>query len=675
MSKADNQSKLQAAFALYQAGRLDKAADIYRKIIGKDPRNFQALYYLGIVEARGGNLKKAASLLARALAIEPSNGALLENYATILIQVGDYQTALAISQQVLQSNQSNVYGLYLGAVSLLKLGRRQESVLQFDKLLMIEPKHFMAINGRGSALAELGRFDDALDNFERALALQPRHAETHLNQGNVYATQNRWDDAFAAFNRALALQPDLGEAWLGIGNVLRELMRYDEAFAAFDKAQGLRPASADVWLGRGNTFFDLRRHGEALAAYDRALALRPDFAEAWRARGATCRDLQRHDEALAAYDKALSLRPDFAEAWLGRGDMFYMLNRDDEAVACFDKAISLQDDLAAAHFNKSLVRLSQGQFGEGWDLYEWRWKTRSFTTPRRNFRQPLWLGDHDLDNKTILIHSEQGLGDTIHFCRYLRFFAGRNCRIVFETPKLLVPLFQDRPENMQVVATGDALPDFDVHCPLLSLPLAFETTLDTIPASIPYLRADGGKLAGWRGRLGPKTRPRIGLVWSGGPYPVGRSLPLQALAPLLDDSVEWNAITKDIRDQDREYLTHTPSIHDRSALLADMAKTAALVSEMDLVISVDTAVAHLAGALGKPVWILLQFHPDFRWLRDRQDSPWYPTARLFRQTKAGDWADVVENVATAMREFLPALAPGEVALQPRSNAVPDEADR
>jgi hypothetical protein len=269
-----------------------------------------------------------------------------------------------------------------------------------------------------------------------------------------------------------------------------------------------------------------------------------------------------------------------------------------------------------------------------------------------------------------LIHSEQGLGDTIHFCRYLPFLDGRNCRIVFETPRPLVPLFQDRNENMQVVAAGDALPDFDVHCPLLSLPLAFQTTLDTIPASIPYLRADGERLAGWRGRLGPKTEPRIGLVWSGGLYPVGRSLPLQALAPLLVDKVEWNAMTKDIRDPDREYLTQNPSIKDRSPLLVDLADTAALVSEMDLVISVDTAVAHLAGALGKPVWILLQFHPDFRWLRDRQDSPWYPTARLFRQTRAGEWGDVVENVAAALREFLPGLQRGEPA-----HAVPDEGDR
>jgi tetratricopeptide (TPR) repeat protein len=656
MSKADDRSKLQTALAHYQAGRLDKAAELYRKIIGRDSRNFQALYYLGIVEARGGNLKQAASLLARALAIEPANGPLLENYATILIQIGDYQTALGISQQVLQSKQGDVYCLYLGAVSLLKLGRLQESLLQYDKLLAIEPKHFVALNERGSALAAMGRFDVALDSFGRSLALQPRYAEAHVNKGNVCATLSRWDDAFAAFDKALALKPDLGEAWLGRGNILRELKRYDEAFAAFEKALTIRPAYAEAWLGRGNTSFDLRRYDDALAAYDKALAFNPPLAEAWRARAAACRELRRHDEAVAACDKALALNPDFAEAWLGRGDVLFLLNRDDEAVSCFDKAISLKADLADAYWNKSLVRLSLGQYEEGWQLYEWRWKLRSFTSPRRSFRQPLWLGDHAVDNKTILIHSEQGLGDTIHFCRYLSFLDGRDCRVVLETPKPLVPLFQARHGSIQVVATGDALPDFDVHCPLLSLPLACKTTLDTIPASVPYLCANDEKVAAWRGRMGARTKPRIGLVWSGGLHPVGRSLPLQALSPVLVDSVEWNAITKDIRDHDREYLAQNPLIKDRSHWLADFADTAALVAEMDLVISVDTAVAHLAGALGKPVWVLLQFHPDFRWLRDRQDSPWYPTARLFRQTKADQWGDVVERVAIALREFLPGVA-------------------
>jgi tetratricopeptide (TPR) repeat protein len=364
------------------------------------------------------------------LAIEPSHGALLENYATILIQSGDYQTALAVSQQVLRPNPgSNVYCLYLGAVSLLKLNRLQESLVQFDELLAIEPKHFIALNERGSVLAAMGRFDAALDSSERSLALQPQYAEAHLNRGNIHATLNRRHEAFAAFDKALALKADLGEAWLGRGNILRELKRHDEALAAFDKALTLRPGYAEGWLGRGSTFSDLRRY-----------------------------------EALAANDKALALQPAFAEAWLGRGDVFFLLNRDDEAVSCFDKAISLKGDLADAHWNKSLARLSLGRYEEGWELYEWRWKLHSFTSPGRNFRQPPWLGDHALYDKTILIHSEQGLGDTVHFCRYLSFLDDRNCGIVFETPKPLVPLFQEGAFRLSRPATPFRILMFIVLC-------------------------------------------------------------------------------------------------------------------------------------------------------------------------------------------------------------------
>ena len=405
--------------------------------------------------------------------------------------------------------------------------------------------------------------------------------------------------------------------------------------------------------------------------HDRALALEPDLVEAWYGRANALVEVKSYVEALAAYDHALSLQPDLAEAWLGRGNVFADLNRDADALSCYDQAISLNPNLAEAYFNKSFVKLSLGQYQEGWELYEWRWQARLARLPKRDFSQPSWLGDAELRGKTILIHAEQGLGDCIQFFRYLPVLQAGDYRVLFEAPGELIRLPRDQTEGIEFIAKGDDLPHFDFHCPLMSLPLAFGTTLATIPAAIPYLRADRDKTAVWRARLGEETKkskPRIGLVWSGKlSLRHESSIALASLAPIISEKAEWHVLQKDIRGRDREALSELALIKNHSELLDDFADTAALISQMDLVISIDTSVAHLTGALGKPLWLLLPFHPDFRWLRDRDDSPWYPTAKLFRQTTDGDWNAVVARVSSEL-EMLPgspratSLAAGRDAL-------------
>jgi hypothetical protein len=322
-------------------------------------------------------------------------------------------------------------------------------------------------------------------------------------------------------------------------------------------------------------------------------------------------------------------------------------NRDAEALRCYDRATALKSDIADAYFGKSLVKLSLGDFKTGWELYEWRWKSGDFASRIRNFSQPLWLGDSGLAGKTILVHSEQGFGDTIQFCRYLSRLQNLDCKIVFETMAPLVPLFMEQDSGVPIVVSGAALPHFDVHCPLMSLPLAFKETLERIPTA-PYLRPSKDKTAAWRNLLGEKTKPRIGLVWSGNPNTandIRRCIPLKTLSSITIETAEWFSLQKDVRDPDRASLAENRAIKDHTSLLRDFSETAALISEMDLVISVDTAVAHLAGALGKKVWVLLAHHPDFRWLREREDNPWYPTVRLFRQTQDGEWGDVIDRVS------------------------------
>jgi tetratricopeptide (TPR) repeat protein len=371
-------------------------------------------------------------------------------------------------------------------------------------------------------------------------------------------------------------------------------------------------------------------------------------------------ELGRLDEALASLDTALTLRPDYVEALNSRGVVLKELRRLDEALASFERAVALEPDHADAHLNEALLRLLMGDFERGWPQNEWRWQDAAFGVPkphvrlpRRDFTQPQWRGSEALYGKTILLHSEQGFGDTIQFCRYARMVATRGARVILEVEEPLRQLMSGVSGVWYCAAKGETLPDFDLHCPLLSLPLAFGTRLETIPTATPYLRA-GADERDWEARLPPGDRPRIGLAWSGNPHhrnDARRSIPLDALAPLFDFDATFVSLQRDVREGDAAALEES-RILDLGGELADFADTAALMSRLDLVITVDTSVAHLAGALGRRSWILLPFVPDWRWLIDRDDSPWYPTARLFRQADTREWPSVVARVREALQDWL-----------------------
>ena len=370
MSNLEEQQELQKALSLQQGGRLDQAADLYRRIVRKNPKNYYALHYLGIIEAIFGNYEEAKALMDRSLSIQPPRAEFAENYATILFQMADYKSALEVARRGLRLSHANVPLLYVGAIALFRLERLEESVAQFDKLLLLAPNHIAAINERGSVLAEMKKYDDALVSFEKALTFQPQYAEAHLNKGNVLGALKRYDDALAAYDKALALKPGLAAAWAGRGNVLRELKRYDEALGVYDKALTLKPDLADAWLGRGNVFFDLKRYDDAFAAYDRALTLKPDLAKAWLGRGNVLVELKRYDEAFAAYDRALTLKPDLAAAWLGRGNVFFDLKRYDETFAAYDRALALEPDLAAAWLGRGNVLSDLKRYDDAFAAYD-----------------------------------------------------------------------------------------------------------------------------------------------------------------------------------------------------------------------------------------------------------------------------------------------------------------
>ncbi len=441
------------------------------------------------------------------------------------------------------------------------------------------------------------------------------------------------DQAKAKFNEALALHRQ-GEL--------------AQAEAIYKKVLKLQPKHVDALHLLGVIAGQMGKYQLAADLIGKAIKIQPNNAAFYSNRGNALHELKQVDAALASFDQAIAIKPDFVDAFYNRGSVLQELNQLDAAVASYDQAIALKPDFAKAGFNKALALLLSGNFEKAWELYEWRWQCGDASmSPKRLFRQPLWLGKESISGKTILLHSEQGLGDTIQFCRYAKLVTELGARVIMEAPKPLLSLLKVLEGVAELVEANTPLPAFDVHCPLLSLPLACKTKLDTIPTAPAYLKSDPAKVAGWECKLGVKTQPRVGIVWSGTTSKkkhLNRNIPLAELVRHLPDTCEYVSLQKEVREPDQATLGKCPQIKHYGAELNDFADTAALCELMDWVICVDTSVAHLAGALGKPTWVLLPFNPDWRWLLDRSDSVWYPSMTLYRQSAVGDWTSVLAQI-------------------------------
>jgi len=396
---------------------------------------------------------------------------------------------------------------------------------------------------------------------------------------------------------------------------------------------------------------DLNRLDEAVASYDRAIAIKSDYADAYSNRGNALKGLKLLKEAIDCYDRAIAINPNHADAYYNRGIALQEQKRYEDAIASYDQAININPDYANAYWNKALLKLLNGEYIEGWQLYEWGWQG-SLRTPERGFHSTLWLGEPSLAGKTLLIYPEQGLGDCIQFIRYAALAEALGAKVIVEAPPTLMAVASTLKGQFTVVEAGKPLPETDFHCPVMSLPLAFKTTVATIPKQVPYLYADTVKQQEWQLRLGEKTKPRIGLVWSGSTIHKNdhnRSITLKTLKPIFDLPVEFHSLQKETRVEDAAFMAANGKIKIHQELLRDFSDTAALIDAMDVVISVDTSVAHLAGAMGKETWILLPHTPDFRWMLERNDTPWYPTAKLYRQPVIGDWESVINKIEIALK--------------------------
>ncbi len=547
------------------------------------------------------------------------------------------------------------------AAAAFRQGKLDQAEKICTRLLRVEPRLFDALHILGLVKLYGGKPGAALGHLEAALKVDPASTQAMSNLALVLAALNRDAEALASLDRALALAPEDIEALNNRGNVLLKLNRAEEALAAFDRVLALAPRFLGARANRGNALAQLKRFEEALAQYDAVLAAQPSHAETHFNRGTALAGLTRHAEAISAFDRALALRPDFAKALLNRGMAKHALNRHQEAIADFDQVIARDKSAADAHHNKALALLTLGDYRRGFEEYEWRWR-RTGMPPLRRLGKPLWLGEYPLARKTILIHAEQGLGDTIQFARYTLLLARMGGSVVLEVQPELKGLLARIEGVSAVIARGEPLPAFDVHCPVGSLPRALRTDVSTIPADIPYLTASEERVAKWRARLEGLPAPRIALAWSGSPGHVNdrnRSIALARLAPLFaDERMSFIGIQRDLRGEDAQALARLPRLTDVGGELADFDDTAAVVALADLVVSVDTSVVHLAGALGRPTWVLVPFCPDWRWMLERERSPWYPTARLFRQRTPGDWDGVIARVRDELRKNPPGAGAG-----------------
>lgn len=571
--------------------------------------------------------------------------------AVALQRSGQTGAAAALAEAVLAQDPG-----HLGAVDLLSFiaylqGDHSRVVTLLGQALQRMPHNVAYLANRGLAHQALGQSAQALADFEAALKLAPDHLQARFNRGLTLQALARDDAALADYHAVLARDPRHTQALAQCAQLSLACGRHAQALTCYDALLALAPEGAEVWRQRGRALKALGRLEEALASHDRALALQPDLAEAHNSRGIVLKDLQRHDEALAAYDRALALQPHLVDAHTNRGVVYAELGQLTSALAAYDRALAIRPDDVDAAWNKALALLLEGQLEAGWPLYEQRWRRGTAAPVVRPCAQALWLGATSLQGKTILLLAEQGLGDTLQMCRYIPDVAALGARVVLERPVALAGLLDALPGVAQAIDPTAPRPPVDAYCPLMSLPLALGATLQTIPASPASLRAAPDKVAQWSQVLGARRGLRVGLVWSGNPrHPNDRqrSLALSTLLAALPAQCDYVSLQQQVRASDQPALTQDPRLRHFGAALQDFSDTAALCALMDVVISVDTSVAHLAGALGRPTWVLLPHVPDWRWLRQRTDSPWYPSMRLFRQGPERQWAPVLQAVVAAL---------------------------
>ena len=610
---------------------------------------------------RVSNLDAAEPLLLQALSIESNNPDVLRFLGIIYAQRKDYTQALKYLEAAIKINPRNgIAYSNLGNV-LFELGQFEMALNAYYNAIQLAPTYAEAWSNKGNALYELQRYKEALEHHDRAIALNPSYAEAWSNKGLVLIHLKDFKNAIVHHDKAISLRPLSAKAWINKGISYSELEQHHDALSLYDQAIAINPNIAEAWTNKGNAVFALGHQQESIDFHQKAIHLKPDYAQAWYNLGISYTALKNYQESIASYEKAIKIKPDYVQAWYNLGISYAALKNYQESIASYDQAILIKPDYAQAYWNKSVVQLTCGNFRNGWQNYEARAFIKNSPLGSTYSSIPRLKDLLDVKGKKILIWAEQGLGDSIQFCRYVPELAKLGADITFLTPTTLVTLMDSLDGAIQITDNCNDLSDYAYQAPLMSLPLIFNTELASIPSSFPYLRSNPTKEKMWAERLLTSCRLRVGLTWNGSPQAdqpdmkainERRNISLETISRLQHlPNVEFYSLQKGESaelelKQNKATIWPVNNLHNHASELNDFSDTAALIANLDLVISVDTSTAHLAAALGKPTWILNRYDSCWRWLEDRIDSPWYSSVRLYRQKTPGNWEEVIDMVAS-----------------------------
>jgi len=653
---------IRTALELHQQGNYKEAELIYKNILNYSPKNFDALQLLGALYAQNGKFIMAIDALEKALKIKSNNPTTYFNHGNSLAAIGRFEEANISYMRAIEISPSHSEYYYNNGVALQEINRNDQAIENYESAIKISPKYAEAHLNCGIALQREGRIEKSIIYYENAIKIRPNWVQAHTNCGNAWMALRQYEEALSCYENAIDIQPNNVEAIARRGDAQNHLGRNDEALLSYALAIEIDPANAEVFSNCGVLMQRMGNTGEAITFFERAIEITSGYPQAHSNRGNALKELNLFEEALSSYDKAIQLNPEYVEAYCNRGNVMLELNRVNEALISYDRAIGIDPDFNEAKWGKAFIFLLQGKYDKGWILYESRWNRESMQRYKTRFDQPVWKGDKDIHGKSILLYAEQGLGDTIQFFRYTKLVKALGAKVIIEVPKALLELLRENEYFDFIIEKGKPLPFFDFHCALMSLPLIFNTRLNTIPGAGKYLFSNLQKSKLWSDRLGTKTKPRVGLVWSTSTVnesSIYRNIKLEDLISNLPDCYEYICLQREVIEKEEEILKNS-KIRNFTQNINDFSDTAALCEMMDIVLSIDTSVAHLAGALGKLTWVLLPFAPDWRWLLERRDSPWYNSMRLYRQEAPMQWQMVLDRVKIDLVEVVENLKNSDV---------------
>jgi len=653
LTPPDQNSDLQQALALHQAGNLQQAETAYRRILAIDANHPQAIHYLGVIALQVGKTEVAIALLERSVQLNAGAEA-AGNLGVAYRRAGRFADAKHLLRQVVTAVPQFADAWANLAETLYAMSDLTNARVAANKAISINPNQITAMHQLASIAQQLGDSDQAIDTLERVIILQPNHVPALTQLGLLLRQRKSLERSIRLLKHAVQLAPDHAEAFGHLALSLAQKGDQSGAVAAGIRAVEIAPLIPNAHTALAEVYLLAGKLDDAEQCARRALAIDPRFVHGW---GVLSLVLDKKDNIkgmVQSLESAVALAPDHRDAMSNLGRAYSRDRQDEKAISILQRVLTQHPNHAEAHGSLAFAYLASGDLKRGFEEYEWRWHCESFTTAPREFDRPLWQGS-DPSGRTILVHAEQGYGDVIQFARYLPMLAALGARIIVECPLPLRDLIERISGVVKVLPNGLKLPDFDLHLPLMSLPRAFGSTLESIPNQVPYLHADPSKIVHFSERVAQLPRGlKVGLMWAGNRKPdPKRTCPLIELAPLADvGGVHFISLQKDSVAEDLVSVPHGLAFTDLAPELKNFSDTAALIGQLDLLLTIDTACAHLGGALGAKTWTLLPYMADWRWLRDRSDTPWYPTMRLFRQPRPDNWSSVILEVREVLMRIV-----------------------